>query len=249
LHADTFHATHYGAGTSSHDRKELTEHNYYDNRRYLGEPLHNEEAYNNQRDANFDHGRNNDRGDGHIPSHVSYQSHDSRLGHYPSNTSPDRRDDYSGSTIPTYSTLTPKRASNAPHPYLAQHEARPNLRVDIPMSPNIPPNNNQPRVYHQHERHITQPNTSRSCGHFSVPTPNHRNRLPSTTHSYPTNHSHRTQERVAVAEREREKSEVRHQLLKEIHQATDMRNSALDDNDRRFWDRQIATLNKSFKHL
>jgi hypothetical protein len=54
---------------------------------------------------------------------------------------------------------------------------------------------------------------------------------------------------VAIAEREREKSEATHQILKEIHQATNMRNTALDDNDKMFWDRQIATLNESFKNL
>jgi len=37
--------------------------------------------------------------------------------------------------------------------------------------------------------------------------------------------------------------------MKEIRQATNMRNSALDEDDRRFWDRQIATLNESFKKL
>jgi hypothetical protein len=54
---------------------------------------------------------------------------------------------------------------------------------------------------------------------------------------------------VAVAERERKKSYARHQILKEIHQATNMRNEALDANDKRFWERQIDTLKESFKNL
>lgn len=256
LHADTFQVPHYVAGASSHERKEYARHNDYDNR-YRGEPLYNGEAYINPRGTSFDQarsemrqfGNNNDRADGHIPTHVSYQSHDSRQEHHRSNTSPDRRDDYSGSTIPTYSTVTPTRASNSPHLNHARHEARPNLRVDIPISPNVLPNNTQPLAYHQHQPPTGQPNTSRSSGYYSVPTSNNYNHPPNSTRSYPTNQSQRTQGRVAVAEREREKSEVRHQLLKEIHQATDMRNSALDENDRKFWDRQIATLNESFKHL
>ena len=54
---------------------------------------------------------------------------------------------------------------------------------------------------------------------------------------------------VVAAEKERRKSKARHQILKEISQATIMRNSSLNDTDRKFWDSQIDTLNQSFKKL
>ncbi|KAL7554418.1 hypothetical protein ACHAWF_018430 [Thalassiosira exigua] len=55
--------------------------------------------------------------------------------------------------------------------------------------------------------------------------------------------------RVIAAEKERQRSQARHQILKEISQATSMKSSALDEKDRKFWERQIATLNESFKKL
>jgi len=55
--------------------------------------------------------------------------------------------------------------------------------------------------------------------------------------------------RIVLAENERRQSQARHVVLKEISQATNMKNSALDEKDRKFWERQIATLNESFKKL
>jgi len=55
--------------------------------------------------------------------------------------------------------------------------------------------------------------------------------------------------RYHQAEDNRRQSQARTQILKEIKQATNMRNSAMDENDRQFWDRQIATLNASFRKL
>ena len=191
---------------------------------------------------------------GEIPTHVSYQAHESRHERHYSNISPDRRDDYSGSTIPTYSTVTPTRPSYLPqgHPtsslgrahhspqqHRVQEGARPNLRVDIP--------NNAQYYPIQQTSHIPDAKTSRSNGNRPLSAASYQ-QPPYTSRSEPAM-SQQAQFRAANAEKEREKSEARHQILKEIHQATNMRNSALDDNDRSFWDRQIATLNESFKRL
>ena len=56
-------------------------------------------------------------------------------------------------------------------------------------------------------------------------------------------------QRIVKAETEQRLSQARQQILKEIAQATNMKTSALDDNDRRFWEKQIRTLNESFKKL
>jgi hypothetical protein len=55
--------------------------------------------------------------------------------------------------------------------------------------------------------------------------------------------------RYHQAEDNRRQSQARTQILKEIKQATNMKNSAMDENDRKFWERQIATLNESFRKL
>ncbi len=55
--------------------------------------------------------------------------------------------------------------------------------------------------------------------------------------------------RYHQAEDNRRQSQARTQILKEIKQATKMKNSAVDENDRKFWERQIATLNASFRKL
>ena len=183
-----------------------------------------------------------------VPTHVSYQTPESRHERHYSNASPDRRDDYSGSTIPTFSTETPKRASQftqqqaasrrAHHPpqqYFSQEPARPQLRIDIPNAQYYPSPQNS---------HHPAAKTSRSNGRSETS----YQQPPHTSRSEPAMYQ-RAQSRAENAEKEREKSEARHQILKEIHQATNMRKSALDDNDRSFWDRQIATLNESFKKL
>ena len=51
------------------------------------------------------------------------------------------------------------------------------------------------------------------------------------------------------ANNERLKSQARHQILKEISAATNMRNSATSSKDVNFWNVQIKTLNDSFKKL
>ncbi|KAL3778943.1 hypothetical protein HJC23_001244 [Cyclotella cryptica] len=188
-----------------------------------------------------------------VPTQVSYSSHESQRERRYKNTSPDCRDDYSGSTIPTHSTVNP-----GPHNrgHYDNQEPRQHLRVDIPVSPIVPANIQQSSYvqgmgnHHNDTYQNSPPNTSRSSGYQPTSSaPSYHNHPPITSRSDPMDHSQRPDTRVAIAERERQKSEARHQIMKEIHQATNMRNSAIDENDRRFWDRQIATLNESFKQL
>jgi hypothetical protein len=109
---------------------------------------------------------------------------------------------------------------------------------------------------------------SRSHHAQDIPTPNTQN-VPNSINNKPPLHSgHHGQQHqqrhqqkqqqqqqqysrltVVAAEKERRKSKARHQILKEISQATIMRNSSLNDTDRKFWDSQIDTLNQSFKKL
>ena len=70
--------------------------------------------------------------------------------------------------------------------------------------------------------------------------------MPSTVR--PPLHSQQTNRAVQV-QRERRQSEARRQILKEIAQATHMRRSASNDGDKRFWERQVDTLNESFRKL
>jgi len=106
---------------------------------------------------------------------------------------------------------------------------------------------------------------SRSHHARDIPTPNTQN-VPNSINNKPPlhighhgQHQQKQQQQhqlqysssltVVAAERERRKSKARHQILKEISQATIMRNSSSNDTDRKFWDSQIDTLNQSFKKL
>ena len=64
----------------------------------------------------------------------------------------------------------------------------------------------------------------------------------------PPLHSQQTNWAVQV-ERERQQSAARHQILQEIAQAANMRRSASNDGDKRFWERQVDTLNESLRKL
>jgi hypothetical protein len=55
--------------------------------------------------------------------------------------------------------------------------------------------------------------------------------------------------RIADANLMKEQSEARHQILKEIRQAMEMRDLTRDSTDRQFWDRQVSTLNASLQRL
>lgn len=55
--------------------------------------------------------------------------------------------------------------------------------------------------------------------------------------------------RLADANLMKEQSEARHQILREVRQAMEMRDMATDVDDKMFWDRQITTLNESLKKL
>lgn len=73
--------------------------------------------------------------------------------------------------------------------------------------------------------------------------------IPHTNHPSAHHRGDPSSSSSSFAEYELCKSEARHQMLKEISQATTMRNSALEEEDRKFWDKQIATLNRSFQQL
>lgn len=264
LHADTFQVPKFVASTGSNERRNYEKPQDQDNlqygnillRDYPQQHYHHEQSKQEFADYEYNHdGRPTHQLYHHnvnIPTHVSYQSRESRTEHRFGNASPDRRDDYSGSTIPTYSTVTPRRASRSSHEYRPPaQESGLNLRIDIPNSPNVPINAHQ-LGYLNNDRYCQYhqpPSTVQSSSHRSAPISASHNHPPYSTRSEPADYSHSTQTRVMNAQREQERSEARHQILKEIHQATEMRNSALDDNDRRFWDMQIATLNKSFRNL
>lgn len=55
--------------------------------------------------------------------------------------------------------------------------------------------------------------------------------------------------RIAAANLMKEQSEARHQILKEVRQAMEMRDLSTDASNRRFWERQMKTLNASLKRL
>ena len=227
---------------------------------------------------------------------------------------PERRDDYSASSYQSHSsTSAPRQGPTNEYSYYSNtnsithnhhrhpspdrynegygRQDKPQLRVEIPISPNVPQgrvsshgtdsrgsNNYSHAPSHHHNPHHNSnmhgPNTHSSTYSASIESKDY----PVTSgqnHSYgsaplhsssnnprppppppppPLQHqSNRSRPpkspRVIVANEQRHQSEARHQILKEIRQATNMRNSALDDDDRGFWDRQIATLNESFKKL
>ena len=259
LHTETFEVPHYVTSFEKNAQRE--HHGHYDGgyheRREMNRGNRNGRYSDGsrrdqpQRYDDMDHHYENERiesGDYRYPD--DRQSHRHQRDNIPSQVSypsslADRRDDYSGSTIPTHSTEHQRR-NPSPQEHRHQHvrqDSRPNLRVDIPISPIVSPNNQQ--SYHGQGYHQQQHHTSRSSGYHCAPS---QNNPPITTRSDPIPQPSRAS-RVAVAERERKKSYARHQILKEIHQATNMRNEALDANDKRFWERQIATLNESFKNL
>ena len=55
--------------------------------------------------------------------------------------------------------------------------------------------------------------------------------------------------RLADAALIKEESEARHQILREVRQAMEMRDISTDANDHSFWEKQVATLNASLKKL
>ena len=55
--------------------------------------------------------------------------------------------------------------------------------------------------------------------------------------------------RLADAALMKEQSEARHQILREVRQAMEMRDISTEADDRSFWEKQIATLNNSLKRL
>eukprot|EP00984_Skeletonema_dohrnii_P018632 scaffold8734_cov122-Skeletonema_dohrnii-CCMP3373.AAC.3 len=151
---------------------------------------------------------------------------------------PEARDDYTGSsTIPTSSSSKQHRTP--------------------------PPQGYHPPYSHGHgEYYPENPSRPQERGHYSIDSID--STLPNRTHpptvrpSYnninPNKQSsssvpNKMVPRYHQAEDNRRQSQARTQILKEIKQATNMRNSAMDENDRQFWDRQIATLNASFRKL
>ena len=126
---------------------------------------------------------------------------------------------YRGGTTSTNQEIQSRHSS----PHYTSHNHHPNndLRVDVVPSS---------------QSHPTQHYTPRGRP------PPHNN---SQSIAVATNSS----KRQLNAEVERKKSQARYQILKEISAATNMRNTSLNDKDVNFWDRQIYTLNESFKKL
>eukprot|EP00986_Skeletonema_menzelii_P010646 scaffold5273_cov158-Skeletonema_menzelii.AAC.7 len=158
--------------------------------------------------------------------------------HYYSPPPPESRDDCTGSsTIPTRSSSKHHRSS--PQGYHPSHSQGHGEYYQ----------ENPPRPQAQNMR-----------GHYSVDS--NDSTLPNRTHPPPSYNNNinpnkksssslpnKMVPRYLQAEDSRRQSQARTQILKEIKQATNMRNSAMDDNDRKFWDRQIATLNATFRKL
>ncbi len=116
------------------------------------------------------------------------------------------------------------------------------LSVEIPHSP--------PHIPNQHTTTVQPPLTRRPFTHHII----HDSRSTTPTRSTTSSSARTNQKRQAhpsssFAEYEKRQSEARQQLLREIGQATTMRNSALEEEDRKFWDRQIDTLNHTFRKL
>lgn len=191
--------------------------------------------------------------------------------------SSERRDDYSGSsTIPTIQTKapSPQRQLQRQSPRNNDHhrdyrdgpahssDKSSRLSIEIPVSPQVPTSkgsnnsNSRPPMHSSSSNgQASSDNNRRSGGHHSQ---HQLNQSRSTHHHSNTTHTNSNSNpqqpypkspRIILAENERRQSQARHQILKEISQATNMKQSALDDKDRKFWARQIATLNESFKKL
>ena len=153
---------------------------------------------------------------------------------------PEKRDDYSSSTINTPSTHPSTFQPSGSHPSHAsgittlmsrpQQQLPPsnysrasNDRASHKLSVSIP----QSPAHQQPQPHVSESYHSQSyCGSDSYKSP-----------------------RLVRAEREHRLSHARHQILKEISQASHMRDTALDKKDTLFWTRQVNTLNESLKRL
>jgi hypothetical protein len=175
----------------------------------------------------------------------------------------DKRDDESISSIHSLSSYTTSRRQAPPPPlyHSRQHEydydRSQKLRVEVPVSPDMPlPNarhstrsRGSSASYHRCPQHYQQRYQQHSVGGVYSSAEYNEGRTsrrgPPPSQNEPSHKSSRS----IRAEGERKQSEARHQILKEIHQATNMRNTALDDTEKKFWEMQIATLNDSFKKL
>jgi len=242
----------------------VTDPRHYPHRRYDGgtrdyvDPSHSREHdYDHKKSSYIKHYEaDHTRG---IPKQVlAYQGQPSYSDHRSSR--PDKRDDFSESSVQTHSSTSGRQGGPSSsdtyhhqhsheqysyHPPSHQHDDfdiqdKPHLRIEIPASPNLPNGNRVRQDVRSNSRSMeSKPYTSNT---------NPRSQSQSQTTKQTINLPPKSP-RIAMANEERHQSEARHQIMKEIRQATNMRNSALDEDDRRFWDRQIATLNESFKKL
>lgn len=163
-----------------------------------------------------------------------YHHHD----HYYS-PPPESRDDFTGSS--TIQSSSPPMSHYSPsyhrsHSYGGEYYCYPQDSMPRPQ--------NMRGCFSVHSvDNYTLPNRTHplpSTGPKYYNSPN----KPSSTSSLPSNIA-----RYHQAESSRRQSQARTQILKEIKQATNMKNSAVDENDRKFWERQISTLNESFRKL
>jgi hypothetical protein len=166
---------------------------------------------------------------------------------------PQQRDDYNSIVTSTAYGPSPQQQHRHPpppppppytsrqqqcsQPYGTNRTSR--LSIEIPHSPPHAANNRHPI----HSENRNGPNGSAGTGRSRTPTRSIS--APRTEQQQYHHHSSST----PFAEYEKNQSEARHQLLREISQATNMRNSALDGEDKQFWERQIDTLNQTFRKL
>ena len=99
-------------------------------------------------------------------------------------------------------------------------------------------------AYNQTNNSSLSGSSSTKQQHYQQQQQQRGNTTSNTNNSIITNNNN-----TQYAESERLKSQARYQILKEISQATNMRNSATNENDVTFWEGQIHTLNESFKKL
>lgn len=150
---------------------------------------------------------------------------------------PDKRDDYSSSTINTPSTHPSTFHPSGSHP---SHASGMTTLISRPQQQMPPP------------KYCRASNDRANHNKLSVSIPQspaHQQMPPHVSGSYHSGSESYKRTRLVRAEREYRLSHARQQILKEISQAMHMRETALDEKDTLFWTRQVNTLNESLKRL
>jgi len=194
---------------------------------------HRTDGYNHkQHPYNYDHTRNASTRD--VYSSTTEYTPSPRHHRHPPPPPPPPPPPYASSHHVDY----PPNQQPHSYPYETGNKSR--LRIEIPNSP--------PPMLNQHTSSTIQSSSRRPPIHNNLNGNVSRSRAQSNPHRQ--YHSTTTAPSSSTfAEYEKSQSEARQHLLREISAATTMRNSALDEDDRKFWERQIDTLNQSFRKL